>query len=68
MCYSIGAISEYFGWPVLIPKVVEGHEVFHRWVIAGAVCFYTFVWQFADGNVRGEPPVSLKAQIVMCLL
>jgi channel protein (hemolysin III family) len=55
VCYSIGSITEYFGWPVIIPRVVEAHEVFHLWVLAGAVCFYIFVCQFADGNVRGQP-------------
>jgi channel protein (hemolysin III family) len=55
LCYSVGGITEYFGWPVIIPRVVEAHEVFHLWVIAGAAFHYTFVWQFADGNVRGQP-------------
>src|ERR1051326_1334550 len=55
ICYSIGSITEYFGWPVIIPKVVEAHEVFHLWVLAGAACHYRFVWQFADGKVHGKP-------------
>jgi len=54
-CYTIGGVTEYFGWPVIIPKVVEAHEVFHLWVIAGALCHYAFVSQFADGKVRGHP-------------
>jgi hemolysin III len=54
-CYSIGGITEYFGWPVLIPHVVEAHEIFHLWVLAGAACHYNFVFQFADGKVHEKP-------------
>jgi channel protein (hemolysin III family) len=54
VCYSIGGIGDFFGWPVIIPHVVEAHEVSHLWVLAGASCFYVFVSQFAGGRIHGE--------------
>jgi hemolysin III len=50
--YSIGAVSEYHNFPVLIPGVVHGHEVFHLAVLAGAFLHWRFIWQFAAGEDR----------------
>ena len=48
--YSVGGVIDLLHWPVLIPGVVHGHEIFHLAVLAGAFLHWRFVWQFADGN------------------
>jgi len=51
LAYSAGAILEYHRWPVLIPGVVHGHEVFHLAVLAGALSQWLFVWRIAAGGL-----------------
>ncbi|HTL31183.1 MAG TPA: hemolysin III family protein, partial [Tepidisphaeraceae bacterium] len=36
IAYSVGAVSEFFRWPVVIPGVIHAHEVFHIAVLVGA--------------------------------
>ena len=50
VAYSIGAVFEELGWFVVVPGVVHPHEIFHIAVLAGAVCHWYFVWQFAPGD------------------
>jgi channel protein (hemolysin III family) len=52
LAYSVGAVMEYLGWPVLVPGIVHPHEVLHAAVLVGALCHWVFVWQFAPGVVR----------------
>ena len=44
-CYSIGALVELFGKPVLIERVFSFHELFHLAVMIASVCFYLFVFR-----------------------
>jgi channel protein (hemolysin III family) len=53
IAYSIGGVADFARWPTVIPRVVEGHEVFHVAVLVGAVFHWLFIWQFAGGEVRG---------------
>lgn len=57
VAYSVGAVMEFFRWPVLVPRVVHAHEVFHLAVLAGAAFHFAFVWRIADGR----PPVPAAA-------
>jgi channel protein (hemolysin III family) len=57
VAYSIGAVAEYRAWPVLIPGVVQAHEVFHLAVLVGAFLHWRFVWQFATVDPHGPEPV-----------
>lgn len=41
--YSVGALLNLLGWPVLWPGVVGSHEVFHLWVMAGSSAHYWFM-------------------------
>ncbi len=50
LAYSVGAVAEYVGFPVLIPGVVQGHEVFHLAVLAGALWHWSFIWRIAGGR------------------
>jgi channel protein (hemolysin III family) len=43
IAYSIGAILEFWRWPVVIPGVVQWHEMFHIAVLIGAVFHWTFI-------------------------
>jgi channel protein (hemolysin III family) len=52
IAYSIGGVTDFLRWPTVIPRVVEGHEVFHVAVLVGAVFHWLFIWQFAGGDVQ----------------
>ena len=54
---SAAAVAQYFGWPMLIPRVVHAHELFHVAILAGSVLHWLFILQFATGKVlvAGEP-------------
>jgi len=49
--YSIGAVFDFLKWPILIPLVVGGHEVFHFLVVAGAISHWKFIYNWADHPV-----------------
>lgn len=63
IAYSIGAVFEFQGWPVLVPGVVHQHEIFHVAVLAGAVFHWYFVWQFADGKWQPPSPEGLREEM-----
>ncbi|MHC4093297.1 MAG: hemolysin III family protein, partial [Planctomycetota bacterium] len=56
IAYSIGGVADFLRWPTVVPRVVEGHEVFHVAVLVGAVYHWLFIWQFADGEVQAPAP------------
>jgi channel protein (hemolysin III family) len=47
LAYTAGAVLDYLHWPVLIPGIVGPHELFHLFVLAGLVCHWSFMFQFA---------------------
>lgn len=50
--YTIGALFDYFRFPVLIEGVFEGHELFHFMVILGLAFHWNFVFDIA--KLRAE--------------
>lgn len=54
LAYTLGGVTEFASWPILIPRVIEGHEVFHVAVLIGAFYHWKFVAQFAVPEVRPE--------------
>jgi channel protein (hemolysin III family) len=56
VAYSIGAVLEFIHWPVLVPGVVQWHEVFHIAVLIGLGFHWALVYSIADGRLT--PPVS----------
>ena len=46
--YSLGAVLEFFRVPVLVPRVVGPHEVFHMAVILGISCHWLFMRRSAQ--------------------
>lgn len=41
--YTIGALVELTNWPVLVPRVIRPHEIFHVAVLGGLACHWWFV-------------------------
>ena len=54
LAYSIGAVLEALSQPVLIPGVIQSHEIFHVAVILGLAFHWSFVYSIADGRLT-EP-------------
>lgn len=51
LAYTVGAALEFLGWPMLLPGIIHPHEVFHLFVLAGALFHWHFIWRMA-GEVR----------------
>jgi channel protein (hemolysin III family) len=51
LAYTVGAITEFVNWPVLIRGVVGPHEVFHIAVLAGIGFFWSFVYAIAAADM-----------------
>jgi channel protein (hemolysin III family) len=49
--YSLGALVDFLRWPVLIPEIVGPHEIFHIFVIAGAISHWLFIYRWAHHPV-----------------
>lgn len=50
LAYSIGAVLDILQWPVLVPGVVQWHEVFHVAVLVGLTFHWAFIYGIADGR------------------
>lgn len=50
--YSIGALCELYGWPVVIEHVFGHHEVFHLCVLGASALFYVFVLEYVAPRAR----------------
>ena len=50
LAYTIGAVAEFLGWPVLIAGIVGPHEVFHLAVLAGVSFHWAFIRRIASGD------------------
>lgn len=63
LAYTLGAVLELAGYPVLIPRVIGPHEIFHVLVLVGI----TAHWRFIRDIARDEPvhrPVMLVPAVV----
>lgn len=54
VAYSVGAVIDWAGGPVVLRGVIGPHEVFHLLVIAGALCHWLFIYNWADGRSLAE--------------
>lgn len=48
LLYSVGAVIDYFRWPVLWSGVLGPHEIFHLFVTAAATTHWYFIYRWAD--------------------
>jgi hemolysin III len=55
IAYSIGALMEHWRWPMLIPGVIQPHEVFHVAVLVGLALHWSFIYSIADGRLAPLP-------------
>lgn len=60
LSYSIGAIFEFYRWPILIPKIVGPHEIFHIFVTIGAYFHFKFIYSFADIGITNKLTIIVK--------
>ncbi|MBC8868406.1 MAG: hemolysin III family protein [Planctomycetes bacterium] len=58
LAYTVGAITEFLRWPVLILGVFGPHEAFHIAVLAGIGFFWSFVHAIAAGDMSYSDSTS----------
>lgn len=56
--YTLGGLIHFLDWPKLIPRVVEGHEIFHVAVLFGAYFHWRFIAQFV-----GQPALRRRVAV-----
>lgn len=49
LAYTAGGLVDFFRWPILLPGVIEGNELFHLAVLAGLACHWYFMRKIAQG-------------------
>jgi len=52
IAYALGGTLESFHWPVMLPGVIQWHEVFHIAVLIGLGFHWAFVFTIADGQME----------------
>jgi hemolysin III len=55
--YTFGAVCELANWPVLIPGVVQAHEVLHVCIMAATACHYIFILRYVVPYI---PPIVVE--------
>jgi channel protein (hemolysin III family) len=50
LAYATGAVIDYIDVPVVIPGVLGPHELFHFFVMIGALLHWCFIYNWADGR------------------
>jgi len=61
LAYTVGAILEYANQPVLVPRVVGPHEVFHAMVLIGIGSHWFFIRRI---GALGRDPSELRSHAV----
>jgi len=61
LAYTLGAVAEFLGWPVLVAGIVGPHEVFHLAVLAGI----SFHWAFILGIAGDARARVLHAEVAV---
>lgn len=52
--YSIGAVCDFLQWPVIWPSYIGGHDVFHIFVILGAISHWRFIYKWAAHSASNK--------------
>ncbi len=52
LSYTIGAVLDYLQYPIIVPGILGGHELFHIGVLLGAGWFCYFVYLIAPGHCQ----------------
>ncbi len=61
VAYSFGAVLEFLRWPIIIEGVFGPHEIFHVFVVLGALSHWLFVYKWADHPIKNV--MTFKVQI-----
>ena len=56
LAYTVGAVMDFTGYPVLVPGVIGAHEVFHVLVLVGIAAHWRFIQNIAR---QGTAPVRM---------
>jgi len=59
--YTAGAAVELARWPILIPGVVQSHELLHLFDIAGTVCHIVFIARYVLPYQPAEAAATREA-------
>ena len=52
VAYSVGAVLEFTGTPVLVESLLGAHQIFHLFVILGVVCHWRFIAMCIERTVE----------------
>ena len=52
--YTIGAICEFLNWPIIREGIVGAHEVFHIFVILGALMHWLLIYKIAKFPISSQ--------------
>ncbi len=58
--YTVGAIFDFLRWPNLIEGVLEGHELFHIFVLAGAFAHFYAIYLICTKPISQELVLIIK--------
>lgn len=63
VAFSVGAMMEFYQWPVILPGVIHAHDVFHVAVLVGYALHFSFIWRFAApaSVIEDVPALHLHA-------
>ncbi len=59
LSYSIGATFDFLKWPVVVAGVIGPHEIFHLFVIGGALSHWLFIYKWSDHPLGNELLVNV---------
>ncbi len=62
VAYSVGAVAEFVGYPVVMEGIFGPHEFFHLAVLVGLACHWAFVWPFVDGTIPLTEEEKMKVK------
>ena len=61
LAYTVGALVDFIGWPILVAGVIGPHELFHFAVLSGI----SFHWAFIHSIAAGDGASVLDAKIAV---
>ena len=55
VAYTIGAVMEYARFPVVVPRLIGPHELFHIMVLIGIIMHWIFIHRVAGSPTTRAP-------------
>lgn len=60
LAYSLGACFDFLRWPIIVPGIFGGHELFHIFVIVGIFCHWIFIERIAGFGISKRLTLRIK--------